>query len=99
MHDCRSVGNWFAATSSGTFVRASQHAGTAPYIQEIAKNKVLQIRQALGMTIECLEGSVWVTQDGDTRDVVLDAGHIYKVDRQQRTLIQALDSARVRLIR
>ena len=32
------------------------------------------------------------------RDVILDAGHAFKVDRKQLTLIQALDTARVRLI-
>ena len=41
----------------------------------MAKNKILEIKQALGVTIECLEGSVWVTLDGDMRDVILDAGH------------------------
>ena len=75
-----------------------QDTGTRPSVQEMAKNKILEIKQAMGVTIECLEGSVWVTLDGDMRDVILDAGHAFKVDRKQLTLIQALDTARVRLI-
>lgn len=66
--------------------------------QEIARHKILEVKQPLGVTIECLEGSVWVTLDGDSRDVVLDAGQSFVVDRNQRTLLQALDAARVRLI-
>ena len=66
--------------------------------QVIARNKMLEVKQPLGVTIECLEGSVWVTLDGDSRDVVLDAGQSFVVDRNQRTLLQALDAARVRLI-
>ncbi len=67
-------------------------------IQEIARNKILEVKQAFGVTIECLEGSVWVTLDGDSRDVVLEAGQSFVVDRDQRTLLQALDAARIRLI-
>ncbi len=66
--------------------------------QRITKNQILKITQPLGVTIKCLEGSVWVTQDGDLRDVVLDAGQAFVVDRNQRTLLQGLTDARVRLI-
>lgn len=65
---------------------------------EIARHKILEVKQPLGVTIECLGGSVWVTLDGDSRDVVLDAGQSFVVDRNQRTLLQALDAARIRLI-
>jgi hypothetical protein len=64
----------------------------------IAKNKIMEIKQALDTTIECLAGSIWITLDGDRRDVILSAGQDFKVDRKQRTLIQALDTASVRLI-
>ena len=67
-------------------------------IQEIARNKILEVKQAFGVTIECLEGSVWITLDGDSRDVVLSTGQTFVVDRDWRTLVQALDAARVRLV-
>ena len=66
--------------------------------QEIARNQILEVKQPLGVTIECLDGSIWVTLDGDSRDVVLGAGQSFVVDRNHRTLLQALDAARVRLI-
>ena len=67
-------------------------------IQEIARNKILEVKRAFGVTIECLEGSVWITLDGDSRDVVLSTGQTFVVDRDWRTLVQALDAARVRLV-
>jgi hypothetical protein len=64
----------------------------------IAKDKIMEINQALDFTIQCLAGSVWVTFDGDRRDVILCAGQDFKVDRDQRTLIQAMDAAGIVLI-
>lgn len=98
IHDTRSIARWLRSKAFDGIRQTGQDTCTRPGVQEIAKNRILEIKQALGMTIECLEGSVWVTLDGDRRDVVLDAGHTFNVDRKQRTLIQALDTARVRLI-
>ena len=67
-------------------------------VQAMTKSKILEIKQALGTTIACLAGSIWVTLDNDIRDVILQAGQSFKVDTNQRGLIQALDTARIRLI-
>ena len=69
-----------------------------PVGQKIARNEIVEVQQPLGITIECLAGSIWVTLDGDSRDVVLGTGQIFIVDRPQRTLIQALEAAHIRLI-
>lgn len=50
-----------------------------------------------GGRIECTEGSVWLTHDGDCRDVVLEAGQSHWTDRDSRLVIYALSSAAVRL--
>lgn len=97
-HHNHSTGRWLRSKASCSIRQTGQVTGTRASVQEIARDKILEIKQALGVTIECLEGSVWVTLDGDMRDVILDAGCAFNVDRKQRTLIQALDTARVRLI-
>lgn len=71
---------------------------TNRYAQAIAKNKILDIKHALGITIACLAGSIWVTLDNDMRDMILHAGHSFKVESNQRILIQALDTAHINLI-
>jgi hypothetical protein len=66
--------------------------------QAIVKNKFLEVTHALGTSIVCLAGSIWVTLDNDMRDMILHAGQSFKVESSQRVLIQALDTANIRLI-
>jgi hypothetical protein len=49
--------------------------------------------------VECLEGCVWLTHDGDCRDVVIDAGQSFVADRDSRLLIHALSGSSIRLVR
>lgn len=51
-----------------------------------------------GGRIECTEGTVWLTHDGDCRDVVLEAGQSHMVDRDSRLVIYALSTSAVRLV-
>lgn len=50
-----------------------------------------------GGRIECNEGAVWLTHDGDCRDAVLEAGQSHVTDRDSRLVIYALSSSAVRL--
>ena len=51
-----------------------------------------------GGRIECTAGAVWLTHDGDCRDVVLEAGQSHIADRGSRLVIYALSSSAVRLV-
>jgi Protein of unknown function (DUF2917) len=62
----------------------------------LASKEVRAIKASVGVTVECLSGRVWITQDGDPRDVVLDPQETFIVDRDSRTLIMALEGALVR---
>ena len=93
-----SIGRWLRSKASCSIRQPGQVTGMRPSVQEIARDKILEIKQALGVTIECLDGSVWITLDENMHDVIHDAGQSFCVDRMQRTLIQALATARVRLI-
>ena len=52
-------------------------------------NQVATIRGGRGKTVVCHSGSVWVTQDGDPRDVILRAGESFTLDRKGPALLQA----------
>jgi hypothetical protein len=60
--------------------------------------QIREVKNSLGVTLECLSGRVWITQDGDLRDVVLDPGQAFTIKSDQRTLVMALGAARVRCI-
>ncbi len=47
------------------------------------------LRDAQGTRIECLSGSLWITQEGDTRDVVLGPGEELTLERAGATLVHA----------
>lgn len=51
--------------------------------------ELLDIDDGEGFTVECLEGSVWVTQSNDPRDIVLNAGQSFVLDRPGLALICA----------
>lgn len=46
-----------------------------------------------GVRIASQRGRVWITQDGDPRDVVIDAGESHALDREGPVYVQALDAA------
>jgi len=51
-----------------------------------------------GGSIQCTEGSVWLTHDGDCRDVLLEAGQLHVSDRNSRLVIYAIVPSAVRLV-
>lgn len=56
----------------------------------IRHQQPLRVDKALGRRFHVLEGHVWVTQDGDPRDVVLSAGNEFVFDRP-KAIVSALD--------
>ncbi|HYF21362.1 MAG TPA: DUF2917 domain-containing protein [Ramlibacter sp.] len=63
--------------------------------QALAPGATLRRNHAAGVQVRCVSGSVWVTQDGDTRDVLLAAGESFTGDRRGRLLVHALEASRV----
>ena len=49
----------------------------------------LRLQDAAGWAVACLRGSLWLTQEADTRDVFLDAGDNFTLDRNGVALILA----------
>ena len=65
----------------------SQIAGSIP----LHSGQPLRLLNGYGRRITVLEGNVWVTQDGDPRDVVLRAGDDFRFDRPATAILSALD--------
>ena len=66
---------------------------------DLQKEAMLPLREAKGLRIECLEGALWITQDRDRRDTVLEPGGSFVADRPGTAIVLALRTSRVVLSR
>ncbi len=63
----------------------------------LGRRQRLELEDAVGNTIVCLRGGVWITQHHDTRDIVLGAGERFVFDRPGLAIVQATADSLVRL--
>jgi hypothetical protein len=59
--------------------------------------EILTVRDGRGARVVCLSGVVWITQEGDLRDVVLRGGASFVLDRPGTALVTAVEVSRVRV--
>lgn len=63
----------------------------------IAAHGLLVIPDVAGVQLSCSDGSVWLTLDNDTRDVVLEPGDVFFSTEHKRALLYAFRPATVAL--
>jgi Protein of unknown function (DUF2917) len=61
----------------------------------LGRRDTLTLEAARGALVRCLEGLVWITQDGDRADHIVAAGDSFRVDRDGSVIVQATRPARV----
>ena len=59
----------------------------------LAKDQTLALPNAAGVRVASQSGTVWITQDGDLRDIVLTPGDSVVLERSTPTLVQAFEPA------
>ena len=63
----------------------------------LARGQTLKLKDSVGSTICAREGSVWITEENSRKDVVLEPGNCFRVDRPGLTIVQAFADASVSL--
>ena len=56
-----------------------------------------RIENGAGTLIECLSGVLWITQSGDHRDITLEPGPRFWLDRDGLAVVYGLEPARFRI--
>jgi len=57
----------------------------------LARGGQLRIVDGRGLLIHVWRGSLWITQERDRRDIVLEAGDSFRLDRNGVALVKAWD--------
>jgi len=64
---------------------------------ELKRGGMLRIEDGRKMLVYLWDGSAWLTQDGESRDVMLGAGSWFRIERRGVTLLYALADCRLTL--
>ena len=64
----------------------------------LAADQFLKLEGAVGVRISSRRGTVWITQDGDLRDVVLRPGEAFVIEREGPSIVQALEPAELAIV-
>lgn len=65
---------------------------------QLAKEGLFAIRDGRSTRIVCETGSLWITQEGDSRDSVVSAGESFTIGHQGLTILTALEPSRLEII-
>jgi hypothetical protein len=56
---------------------------------QLARHSHVEVIDGRGASVRCLRGAIWLTQDGDPRDIVLTEGDMFTLDRDGLAIIFA----------
>ena len=73
------------------------HTELDKVLTPLTKGEFLRVRDSAGHGLAVFEGEVWVTQDHDREDHVLQRGESFVFDRPGLAIVQALADSRVLL--
>ncbi len=64
---------------------------------QLARHGHVEVIDGRGASVRCVLGSLWLTQDGDPRDILLKPGDSFTLDRDGLAIIYATSDATVAL--
>jgi hypothetical protein len=57
---------------------------------KLKRGQMLKVLDGAGSTVCALEGSIWITEENQLRDVVLESGSCYRLNQQGTAIVYAL---------
>jgi hypothetical protein len=64
---------------------------------QLARREMIRLASHKPVRVDCADGALWITEDGDLRDIVLEAGQSWTGGCGATVLIHALQPSLVRL--
>lgn len=56
----------------------------------LSPNETMRVRDGAGRTVCAVEGAVWITEENDPRDIVLEAGECYRLKHDGVAILNSL---------
>ena len=69
--------------------------GVDTFRVRLGAGQELQLHEVAGWTVVCRSGAVWITQEGDARDIFLKGGEGFALDRGGLAILRACHDAMV----
>jgi Protein of unknown function (DUF2917) len=57
---------------------------------KLGPNQTLKVVDGAGSTVCALEGSIWITEENDAKDIVLERGGCYRLRRTGVAIVNSL---------
>ena len=57
---------------------------------KLGPNQTLRVVDGAGSTVCAVEGSIWITEENDARDIVLERGSCYRLRQRGVALVNSL---------
>jgi hypothetical protein len=67
-------------------------------LRSLARDALLRIPDTRGRAVVCLDGWLWITLDGDPRDIVVRAGERHVFEGPGRALVSALEPSSLLIV-
>ena len=91
------VSSLFISTTAGTCLQPGAQAGVDPALMRMRRGQNVRLRNEDGHVVTAVCGTLWVTEDGNVRDWILERGESKVFDRDATILISAMSDATIRL--
>jgi hypothetical protein len=60
---------------------------------KLGAHQTLKVVDGAGSTVCAVEGSVWITEENDPKDIVLEQGNCYRLQHRGVAIVNALGAA------
>jgi hypothetical protein len=65
------------------------NANSGHLLQRLGTGKLIGIDHGEGARVNCVEGALWITQSNDPRDIIINGGESFVLDRPGLALVCA----------
>ncbi len=59
----------------------------------LVKGEIYSFTAPVGLRVECADGEIWLTIEGNYEDILLEPGAIFTCNRSARLVLQALETS------